>query len=468
MHTQKDQSGNERVYALDALRGIMMLLGLVLHAASTYSLKSEWGTWRSKDPDNNFPFLVLVEYIHAFRMPVFFVAAGCLLSCSTAKKASSTDTKENWVTTWATAPQLVEPNNLPPDPGLTNNTIRQIVRVSLGGNAVRLRLSNKYSQDSLIVNAVSIAVSTDSCNVKSASITELSFTGKKGFAIAPGTDIYSDAVKFELTPNSLLSITLFYGKIMQSVTGHPGSRTTSYIVPGNQTGVAEFTNQVKTDHWYSIYNLDVQTEKPSYAVAIMGNSITDGRGSGTNKQNRWPDILSQRLLANESTKNISVLNFGIGGNCVVRGGLGPTAVDRFDYNVLNQKGVKWLIILEGVNDLGGTKTPEDAAARAKELIEAYQVMIDKAHQNNIKVYGATILPFATSFYDKPFRIDAWKAVNEWIRNSGKFDAVIDFARYMESVVPDVIMADMHDGDLLHPNEAGYKRMGEFVDLRLFK
>lgn len=397
-----------------------------------------------------------------------FLVFWILTSCVSSGKKSSSTTNENWVGTWATAPQLVEPNNLPPAPGLSNNTLRQIVRVSVGGNKIRLRVSNMYSKDSLYVKSVTIAKPTQDGNVDAVSITSLRFNGKSGFAIAPGSDIYCDPAQFDLQPNSLLAITICYGNTTQSITGHPGSRTTSNLVPGEQTHDAVFNNPVKTDHWYSIMNIDVQAEKSSAAVAIIGNSITDGRGSGTNKQNRWTDILSQRLLANDATKNISVLNFGIGGNCVVRGGLGPTALARFDYNILGQSNVRWLIILEGINDIGGIKKPEDAPIRAKELIEAYQVMIDKAHAKGIKVYGATILPFAKSFYDAPFRQHAWRTVNDWIRTSGKFDAVIDFDQLMESDEAGVILPDMHDNDHLHPNEAGYKRMGDFINLDLFK
>jgi len=403
-----------------------------------------------------------------FKNLYIFIILGFLVSCSSSQGIEKQSSKDGWLTTWATAPQLVEPHNLPPEPGLSGNTLRQIVRVSVGGEKVRLRFSNRYSVDSLEIKAVSIAVPSDSCNVIASTIRPLTFGKKNNFKIAPGSDIYSDEVNFNLKSNSLLAITISYAKVTPSITGHPGSRTTSFIVKGEQINTAAFKNPVKTDHWYSLFNIDVKTGKPSYAVAIMGNSITDGRGSGTNRQNRWPDILSQHLLANPSTRNISVLNFGIGGNCVVRGGLGPTALDRFDYNIFNQQGVKWLIILEGVNDLGGTANPGDASKRAEELIAAYQVMIDKAHANGIKVYGATILPFAKSFYDKPFRIEAWKKVNDWIRNSGKFDAVIDFAERMQGETPEVILNDMHDNDFLHPNEAGYRRMGESVDLNLFK
>lgn len=403
---------------------------------------------------------------HLINICLYTVAFCVIAACSSVRKGLSNH-NDSWVGTWATAPQLVESNNMPPAPGLSGNTLRQVVRVSVGGKRIRLRLSNMYSKDSLYITEITVAKPTQNGNVTAASITPLLFSGKTGFAIGPGADIYSDPVAFDLAPNALLAISICYGNTTHSITGHPGSRTTSFMVMGNQARSAEFKNPLTTDHWYSIMNVDVQRETPSAAIAIMGNSITDGRGSGTNQQNRWPDILSQRLLANPATQNISVLNFGIGGNCVVRGGLGPTALARFDYNILHQSGVRWLIILEGINDIGGIKRPEDAPTRAKELTEAYQVMIDKAHANGIKVYGATLLPFARSFYDSPFRQDAWNIVNDWIRTSGKFDAVIDFDRLMESDEAGVILPGMHDGDHLHPNEAGYKRMGEFVPLDLF-
>lgn len=401
---------------------------------------------------------------------VTLILLNLFISCSSIKPASIAGDKNqtDWVGSWATAPMLVEPHNLPPDPGLSNNTLRQIVRVSIGGDKIRLKLSNAYSKDSLVINAVSIALPADSCQVLPGSLAKLTFNANKGFVLAPGADIYSDPLDFNLKPNSLLAITLFYGKTTKSVSGHPGSRTTSYLVRGDQTGNAVFQNPVKTDHWYTIMNIEVNAKKSSSAVAVMGNSITDGRGSGTNKQNRWTDILSTRLLSDPQTKNIGVLNFGIGGNCVIRGGLGPTALDRFDYNILSQNGVKWLIILEGINDIGGIRKAEDAPILAKQLTEAYEIMINKAHAKGIKVYGATILPFAKSFYDTPFRQEARTYVNDWIRNSGKFDAVIDFDKAMVSEVPGVILTDMHDNDYLHPNEAGYKRMGDFIDLNLFK
>lgn len=399
---------------------------------------------------------------------LFFLVWGCICNPSSLVAQSKLE-KEHWVGTWACAQMLVEPHNMPPEPGLSENTLRQIIRVSIGGKNLRLRLSNILSDEATVLKSVSVA------NVLNAPIVELktqkvlSFNGNPGITINPEEEVFSDAFDFDLKPGQLLAITIHYGKASQKTSGHPGSRTTSYILKGDNIANASFSEAIKTDHWYSIMGLDVIAAKNATNIVCLGNSITDGRGSGTNKQNRWTDILSERLLANKKTKQIGVLNLGIGGNCIVKGGLGPTALDRFDRDVLSQKGTKWLVILEGINDIGGIRSAEDAPGKAQDLIEAYKIMIEKAHAKNIKVYGCTILPFEKSFYDAPYRQEARDIVNTWIRNSNAFDAVIDFDKAMVSGVDSrTILANMHDGDFLHPNEAGYQRMGEVIDLNLFK
>jgi lysophospholipase L1-like esterase len=358
---------------------------------------------------------------------------------------------------------------MPPAPGLTDNTLRQIIRVSIGGKRLRLRFSNIFSDQPTVLKSVIIANVVDAPSIDAGTQKRLTFKGNSEITLSPEQEVFSDALDFALQPGQLLAITIHYGTASQKTSGHPGSRTTSYILEGDNLNNASFSGAVKTDHWYSIMGVDVIAPKKSASIVCLGNSITDGRSSGTNKQNRWTDILSARLLANKSTEHIGVLNLGIGGNCVVRGGLGPTALDRFDRDVLSQAGTKWLILLEGVNDIGGIKRAEDAPVRAQELIDAYKVMIDKAHTKGIKVYGCTILPFEKSFYDAPYRQDARDIVNAWIRNSGSFDAVIDFDKEMASAPGSkTILSNMHDGDFLHPNELGYKRMGETIDLGLFK
>ncbi|NLZ94501.1 MAG: SGNH/GDSL hydrolase family protein [Bacteroidales bacterium] len=386
-----------------------------------------------------------------------------------------TDTKDknnysdNWVGTWGAAQQLVEPHNNPPEPGISNNTLRQIVRVSIGGDVMKIHLSNEFSKNPLKINMVTIASHIDKSTIDLSSQKEIKFNNLNRVEIPPYKSVTSDPAKFKLQSDSRLAITIYFDETPTDLTGHPGSRTTSYLLEGDNHLLQSFENGVKTDHWYVIKGIDVETSSHSSSIVVLGNSITDGRGSGTNKQNRWTDVLSQELLKHPKTKNIGVLNMGIGGNCVLKGGLGPTALDRFENDVLKQKNARWLIILEGINDIGGINNAEDAPIIANDLIKAYKRMIDLAHMKNIKVYGATILPFAKSFYDNEYRQNARDIVNNWIRNSNSFDAVIDFDIMMQNPDdPKTILPDLHDNDFLHPNEKGYEKMGKGIDLNLFK
>ncbi|MDT0648350.1 SGNH/GDSL hydrolase family protein [Zunongwangia sp. F260] len=374
-----------------------------------------------------------------------------------------------WVGTWSTAPQLVEPHNMPPEPGLSNNILRQIVRVSLGGDSLRIRFSNEFSAGPTTIQEVQIATSEGNGAIDASTTKNVEFNGRAQVMIDGGKAITSDPIAFPLEDREDLAITIHFGTVPDDLTGHPGSRTTSYIFEGDKTAVQGPSEAKKTDHWYIISGMQVKAPESAAAVAIIGNSITDGRGSGTNEQNRWPDILSERLLHNPETQNVAVLNQGIGGNAVLRGGLGPTALDRFDRDILDQKGVRWAIVMEGVNDLGATKDSATAFQVAKNLIAAYNTMIDKAHDRNIKIYGGTITPIKESFYYKDFRESARQYVNKWIRNSGRFDAVIDFDKAIRNPEDTlVILPKAHSGDYLHPNELGYKIMGEAVDLSLFE
>ena len=375
----------------------------------------------------------------------------------------------DWVGTWATAPQLTEPANLPPAPGLAGNTLRQIFRVSLGGDRVRARFSNEFGNGPLTVNAAHLARSADAGAVVAGTDRQLSFGGTQSVTIPAGTTALSDPLPFPLEPLSDYAVTVHFGAVPTDVTGHPGSRTTSYLQAGNAVSAPDLGGAVKTDHWYIFERLEVVPPRPSAAVVTLGNSITDGRGSGTNRQNRWPDELARRLQANPATRDVAVLNQGIGGNCVLRQCLGPAALARFDRDVLGQTGVRWLIILEGVNDIGQAKGPEASAAVARDLIAAYQQMITRARARGIRVYGATILPFGGSFYDSPEHEAARQTVNQWIRTSGAFDAVIDLdAALRDPGNPSRLRAEADTGDHLHPNEAGYRMIAEAVDLGLFR
>jgi Lysophospholipase L1 and related esterases len=384
-------------------------------------------------------------------------------------RTPKTSKSQGWVGTWSTAPYFVDANNMAPAPGLSNNSLRQIVRVSVGGEVLRVRFTNLFCKNSVTFKSVGIAVSKGGSAIDAATNNYMKFAGKEEVAMAANGEIISDPLPFHLEPGMKVAITICFGEAGPQIGGHAASRTTSYLLTGNQSITADFSNSIPTDHWFAMADIDVIAPKTTAAIAVLGNSIVDGRGSGTSKFNRWTDILSERLLKNPATKQRAVLNLGIGGNCVVRGGQGEPAVVRFDRDILGQQNVRWLIISEGINDIGGIRDSVQALQTAKDLINAYTQMIDKAHAKGIKVYGATILPFAKSFYDKPFRYAARDSVNTWIRTSGSFDAVIDFDEIIRNPQEtSTMLPDVHSGDFLHPNEAGYRKMGEFVDLKLFR
>jgi lysophospholipase L1-like esterase len=376
--------------------------------------------------------------------------------------APSNGGASHWVGTWACAPQTTEPNNLPPSPGLSGNTLRQMVRVSIGGTVLRLRLSNEYGTNPVSLSSAHVALSKGGGAIDTTTDKALRFAGTPTVTIAAGASVWSDALDFDLAPLSNLAITLHFASQSGDVTGHPGSRTTSYLQSGEAVTAASFSAAVKTEHWYFITGLDVMADKASAAVVVLGDSITDGRGSTTNQNDRWPDVLAERLQARASTSGIGVLNMGIGGNAILSGGLGPTATKRFDHDVLEQSGVRWLIVLEGVNDIGAGG---DSTVASK-LIDAYQAFIAKTKPANLRAYGVPILPIAGSAYAGGE--SARSSVNEWIRTSLAFDAVIDLdAAVRDPADPTRLLALYDSGDHLHPSAAGYRKMGEAIDLALF-
>ncbi|MCX7797639.1 MAG: GDSL-type esterase/lipase family protein [Melioribacter sp.] len=374
---------------------------------------------------------------------------------------------KKWVGTWATAPQLVEPNNMPPAPGLSNNSLRQIVRVSIGGDTIRVKLSNEFSSSPTTLKSVQIAVSKGGHTIDTLTNKELKFNGKSEVVMAPGTSVISDPISFPLRPRMDVAITIYYGDTSPTVTGHPGSRTTSYLLSGNNPKIKDFTGAITTDHWYNINAIEVLAPANAASIAILGNSITDGRGSTTNMQNRWTDIFSEKLLKDPRTQNIGVLNLGIGGNCVLSGGLGPTAISRFDRDILGQSGVRWIIVFIGVNDIGKVNSAESAITTANNLIAAYKEMIAKAHRKNIRIYGATITPFKGNQYYNEHSEACRNIVNQWIRTKGNFDAYIDFDKIMRDPNDTLKLISSYQNDGLHPDAEGYKKMGESIDINLF-
>jgi lysophospholipase L1-like esterase len=393
-------------------------------------------------------------------------SAGGSTTAGTSGTGGSTtaSTGTGWVGSWATAQQLTETSNLPPTPpGLTNNTLRQIFQVSIGGPRIRLHFSNEYGSSPVTLKAVHCAKSVSGHTVDTTTDKPVTFAGAESVTIPASQTVVSDPIDFALAPLSKVAVSIYFGETSTEVTGHPGSRTTSYIQTGDGAALASLTSPSTTDHWYILSGLDVAAGDTSHAVAILGDSITDGRGSTTNGNNRWPDALAKRLQGNADTNQVGVLNQGIGGNAILSGGLGPTAMTRFERDILNQSGVRWAVVFEGVNDIGYSS----GATISANLINAYSQFVTKARSKGVFIYGATITPFGANSYYSVAHEEARQAVNAWIRAQGNFDAVIDFDATVRDPLNEINLLSSYSSDGLHLNPAGYQKMADSIDLSLF-
>ncbi|WP_342251051.1 GDSL-type esterase/lipase family protein [Sphingomonas sp. OTU376] len=380
---------------------------------------------------------------------------------------------ERWVTAWATS-QMIPGNNALPAEDLKDATLRQIARVQIAGQKLRVRLTNAYGTQPLRIGAATIARSADlaSARIDAASLASLTFGGAKSVTIPAGADYWSDPFDLPVKAGADLAITLYLPEAPMQQTGHPGARATSYYLHGDHSRDADLADAKKVDRWFQIGAIEVASPKAS-AVVILGDSITDGYGVPTNSNARWTDALQLRLRANPALADMAVLNAGIGGNRLLNDGLGPNAMARFDREVLSYPGVTHLVIFEGVNDLGtltrdAPATPEAHAALVEGMIGAYRQMVARARAQGIKVIGATITPYGGSGYYHP---DAQNeadraAVNAWIRTPGNFDGVIDFDAAMRDPAAPTKLLKAYDNDGLHPSVAGYQAMADAVPLSL--
>ena len=414
-----------------------------------------------------------------FRYPVTFALivglAGFALRPCFAQNAPPSIAR--WVGTWASSQQIPEPANaLPPDE-LHDATLRQIVHLSVGGTELRVHLSNAFGTAPLRIDSVHIArpLSPSSDAIDAATDKAVKFGGSSDVVIPAGAEYISDPVDYPMSALSNLAISFHLSYPPAQQTGHPGSRATSYVVHGNLVSAETLPNATKVDHWYQIAGVDVTTPADPVSIVALGDSITDGHASTTNGNDRWTDDLAERLQGSAATSQIGVLNQGIGGNHLLVDGLGSNALARFNRDVLAQTGVRYVIVLEGVNDLGGlTRLGEVPIAEHEALVAhilaAYQQIILRAHAHGIEIIGGTITPYAGSDYYHPTARDEQDrdAVNAWIRASGHFDAVIDFDMVMRDPShPDRLLPSYDSGDHLHPSPAGYRAMANAIPLSLF-
>jgi lysophospholipase L1-like esterase len=410
----------------------------------------------------------------------FFVAIGFLIYLGFVLPKlplAASSVQQIWVATWGSSQQIPETQNELPIDDLRDVTLRQIFHLSTGGSALRVHMSNAFGTEALHFTSVHIArpLSTSSPEIDPSSDRQLSFAGQTGVVVPPGADFVSDPVDLKVAPLSDLTVTFHLDTPPVPETGHPGSRATSYYVHGDAVGAATLIEPKRVDHWFQISEIDVQVPPEAGAVVVLGDSTTDGHGATTNGNDRWTDVLAARLQGSPQTRNVGVSNQGIGGNHLLTDGLGPNALSRFDRDVLAPAGVRWLIVFEGVNDLGGLARngevpPAEHAALVERILSAYRQLVERAHAHGLQVFGATITPYVGSNYYHPGPLSEAdrQAVNQWIRVAGHFNGVFDFDVVVRDPNhPDQLLHDFDCGDHLHPSPAGYKAMGESIPLTAF-
>lgn len=397
------------------------------------------------------------------RSLVQFLAALLLIACFAAPARA----EDHWVGTWSAA-ALSTTNR---DSRFTDDTtLREIVHISIGGSSVRIVLSNAFGSDTLKIGGANIALAVTGA-IKGASAPAL-FDGRPTVDIPAGAEVVSDPIALNLPALSDLAVTIFVpGQTISTITQHSFADDTNYELSGNQLASPDFSGAKTLRSWLFLKAVEVTAPSDSAAIVCFGDSITDGAHSTPDKNKRWPDVLARRLQADKRTAHLSVLNEGIAGNRLLHDGTGPNALERFDRDVLDQSGVKYLIILEGINDIGhayDAVKPYDVIT-AEQLEMALTQLIDRAHAHGIKVFGATLTPYAGAKYDSPAGEKVREAENDFILHSGKFDGVIDFAKVTaDSAEPTHYAASAGSVDNLHPGDAGYQAMGDSIDLKLFR
>jgi lysophospholipase L1-like esterase len=373
--------------------------------------------------------------------------------------------EDNWVATWGASPSATAA-------ALSNQTVREIERVSLGGKRLRIRLSNELTTAAVTVADAHIALAGAGSAIVPGSDRALTFSGQSSIAISPNAPVFSDPVDLDVQDLGGVAVSLYFPTSTGSVTTHQLGVATSYIANGDATGAASLPGAAMTTMRYLLSEIEVTARDDAAAIITLGDSITDGFNSTVDANHRWPDFLADRLAGQPGHDRRAVVNEGISGNRVLNDIAGPNALSRFDRDVLVHPGAAFLTVLEGINDIGlpGVGIPPEVSA--DDIIAGYKQLIERAHSKGLKIYGCTLTPFAgTTFpgYFTPAGEVKREAVNAFIRTSGAFDAVIDFdVAVRDPANPTSILPAYNSGDNLHPNDAGYQAMANAIDLRLFK
>jgi lysophospholipase L1-like esterase len=391
-----------------------------------------------------------------------------LLALSAAANAQNSG-KAEWVGTWAAAPMLAEGGW--DVRAFSATTLREIVHISNGGERIRVRFTNEFGTNPLKISDAHAALSAGGGATKDGTDHAITFGGASEVSIAPGAGIYSDPVALAVPPLSDVAISFYLpNQVMRAETFHSFADQDNYLANGDVAGASSLPQPTTVQSWYFVDGVDVPAVEGSRAIVTLGDSITDGAASTNNANLRWPDVLAARLKQEHGLEHVSVLNEGIGGNRVLNDEWGPSALSRLDRDVLSQDGVRYVIVLEGINDIGRLarpSAPEDTIT-AEQLEWALKQIADAAHEHGIKAIGATLTPYGGAGYSTDKGEQIREAVNDWIRSSGTFDGVVDFDQIVRDPAKTTWFNPAYDsGDHLHPSDAGYKAMGAGIDLKLF-
>ena len=387
----------------------------------------------------------------------------------------------HWVATWGAspAPQLTDESEIrKAHLEFSNQTLREIIHTSIGGGTVRVRLSNLFGKQTLEIGAVHVAVRSNGAEIAVDTDRVLLFSGRATVTIPPNAIVFSDSVKLAVPPDSDLAISIYLPHTALGAGIHYSAEQTSYLALGNQAAASTIAEPQTVTSWIFLAGVDVEAPATVGAVVAFGDSITDGARSTPDTNRRWPNVLATRLLARHG-RELGVVDAGIGGNRILHDAqsnvaFGVNALARFDRDVLEQPGVKYVVILEGINDLGhaGSSAPESETVSVEELIAGFEQLIEKAHERGVRIYGATLTPFEGTVFEGYFSAEKEvkrKALNEWVRTRKAFDGVIDFDKVVQDPAhPDRVLPAYDCGDHLHPSDAGYKAMADSIDLSLFK